>query len=111
MNPDGYNYNQGDYCYIGFEGPSPFMKNYLPDSGYRAENFPMAFYISAIGSPYTYTHHTVAESLDFASDYTYDSDFDETPLYNGYWSEPENDTWFVSRMRVFGNGAMFLPYW
>jgi len=112
MNLDGYNYNQGSYCYIGFEGSSPFMKNYLPDTQVRADNFPMAFYIYAIGPPYTQHYHkSIAESLDFASDYTYDCEFDETELYDGYWTYVTGKGWFICRMRVFGNGSMILPYW
>jgi hypothetical protein len=111
MNIDGYNSISGDYCYIGFEGTSPFMKNNLPEIGITAANFPCRFYRYLLGVDYPYLHRSVRESLNYASDHTYDCDFDDTCLYTGYWNYTTTPVtgWWFCHMRVFGNGNLQMP--
>jgi hypothetical protein len=117
MNLDGYNSNSGGYCYIGFEGASPFMGDYLPGTNVAAVNFPCCFYLRFLGwdMPY-YLPQQVDDSLDYASGNTYWCDFDESDLYTGYWmhtdvneGDPVTGWWFC-HMRVFGNGDLTLAY-
>ncbi|MEM2098924.1 MAG: hypothetical protein QXU99_04160 [Candidatus Bathyarchaeia archaeon] len=111
---EGYYSSSGDYCYIGFEGMSPFMINDLPDTGVSASYFPAYFYYKALGyvNPY---HQTIHDSLDYASYITYGVAFDQTALYNGYWkftNQSEGDPvtgWWFCHMRVFGNTNLWLP--
>jgi len=107
MDIDGYNSYSGDYCYIGFEGASPFMKNNLPGISETAVNFPARFYRYLLGYDYPYTHQSVSCSLDYASYYTYGGAFSSSDLYTGYWV-PAGGYWFC-HMRVFGNGDMEMP--
>ncbi|MGD6932789.1 MAG: hypothetical protein ACQCN5_01105, partial [Candidatus Bathyarchaeia archaeon] len=110
MSLDGYNSNTGDYCYIGFEGPSPFMLDILNGRDTSAWLFPIKFYSKALGfedpDPY-YLHQTVHDSLDFASQYCYDENFDDTELYQGYWQQKIYG-WFYVHMRVSGNSGMII---
>ena len=112
---DGYANPSGDYCYIGFEGPSPFMQYDLPETSVDAGWFPINFYIFALGYVYPW-HQNIYNSLDFASDETYGCSFSESPLYNGYWNyldeteaPPEGVGWWFCHMRVFGNTNLALP--
>jgi len=107
MDIDGYNNWSGDYCYIGFEGNSPFLTNNLPEFSVLTFWFPYAFYQCFLGAD-----EDVHNSLDYASDQTYECNFDETPLYNGYWRphEPDPSKSWRCCMRVFGNGGLTSPY-
>jgi hypothetical protein len=112
MDIDGYNNDEGDYCYIGFESNSPFMGDPLPGTAVLSADFPYYFYEYLLGWVYPYLHRTVHDSLNYASDCTYDCDFDDTDLYNGYWrptTTPVTGWWFC-HMRVFGNGNLQMPY-
>jgi hypothetical protein len=117
MDLDGYYSDAGSYTYIGFEGPSPFMINDLPETEDDACYFPLDFYWYALGNdnPYHY-RETISESLDFTSDINFGSEFDETPFYNGYWVHLDEEDappgavgWYFCHMRVLGNGDMVLP--
>lgn len=104
MRLDGYGSpGAPNYCYIGWEAPSPFIKNTLVDSPYsrKAGEFVERFYYNAI-----YNGYTANDALDAASYYCYGVDFDETPLYNGYWNKAFGKWWF-STLRVLGNGNMY----
>jgi hypothetical protein len=94
-----------DYCYIGFEGRSPFMANYLPGDGDLTVYFPY-FYESFIISG-----ESVWDSLDDASWNTYGCAFSGSDLYNGYWLPDKDDPTKYWRccMRVFGDASMTLP--
>jgi hypothetical protein len=122
MNLNGYTSTTGSYCYIGFEGRSPFMINDLPETEVQVDNFPKKFYEYALGYWDTYyypycEHQTISASLDYASENTFGASFDETPFYTGYWEYLDEDEappgadgwWWVGHMRVFGKGNMVLP--
>jgi hypothetical protein len=112
---NGFYWYSGDYCYIGFEGQSPFMKNYLPETQVQAYNFALDFYEAALGyhSQY-YQHQSIHNSLVYASWNTFGCSYQDSPFYDGYWvytppGEPVEGYWFC-HMRVLGNGNMLLPY-
>jgi hypothetical protein len=112
MDLDGYNSYEGDYCYIGFEGASPFMINTLPEGDDPTYYFPINFYDYAL-SYITMSYETIHDSLNYASWNTYGCAFQNSPLYTGYWrhtTTPVTGYWFC-HMRVFGNGDMYLPGW
>jgi len=111
---NGFSSSSGSYTYIGFQANSPFMGDYLPGTAVRTDNFPMAFYYAALGyhDPY-YLHWDIDDSLDYASFDTYGTTFCSTDLEDGYWRTVVingTDNYIFSRMRVFGNGDMELPY-
>lgn len=114
MDLDGYNSYSGSYCVIGWEGPSPFMINYLENTTHPAASFLYNFYVKALGYEDWY-HQTIQDSLDYAAALTYNCDFDQTPLYNGYWKHVIIDNvdygWFFVHMRVLGNAGMIIPMW
>jgi hypothetical protein len=108
-----YGYSSPDYsgyCYIGFEGPSPFMINLLPSpnpNSYQAWVFANKFYYNALISGLN-----IHQALDAASQYCYGVNFDLSPLYQGWWNKPDipnqdPDYWWYSRMRVFGNAGIY----
>lgn len=104
LRQDGYsNPDNTNYCYIGFEAPSLFMLNDLPESSptKQAWQFATDFYYESLLYGYN-----AREGLDAASQYCYDCDFDSTPLYSGYWFRAFGYWWF-SRIRVLGNGNMY----
>jgi hypothetical protein len=111
MTLDGYNNPSGNYCYIGWEGPSVMMIDCFNGTDCLASTFVYAFYYKALGfddpNPY-YLHQCPAESLDFASQIAYDLDFDGTELYTGYWQHADYG-WFYVHMRVMGNSYMLIP--
>ncbi len=118
---DGYNGMGGSYCYIGFEGNSPFMIDDLPESEVPSDYFPRYFYLHALGYyddeyPY-YEHQSIRDSLNFASWNTFGCSFNNSPFYEGYWVyldetevPPSAVGWWFCHMRVLGNGYMILPY-
>ena len=88
-----------NYCYIGFEGPSPFMINPLPGAPtYQAWQFVDEFYYHVL----FYDSNTII-ALDDASDILYGDSFDSTALYQGWWNEARGYFWY-SRMYVLCNG-------
>lgn len=116
MSTDGYDSADGSYCYIGWENISPFMINPTGYNGKSYKHFPYDFYRYALGIDNGHTHHTINQSLDYASSIVcgYGYDFDDTTLYNGYWQYhdadgDDYDGWWYCRMRVFGNGNLSLP--
>jgi hypothetical protein len=117
MNLTGYYYDGGlpeGYVFIGFEGPSPFMKNILNGTSVQAADFPVLFYEQALGyHTVYYVHRKISESLDYASANTFGVDFDDSIFYNGDWyyfTYGSNMTgWWLSRMRVLGNADRYKP--
>lgn len=118
MSTNGYGSpDYGNYCYIGFENASPWM---VDPTGYNSKfykHFPYYFYRYALGIDGGPTHHTIQESLDYASTLTcgWGYDFDDTSLYTGYWeykdvAGDDYDGWWYCRMRVLGNSNLNLPY-
>lgn len=118
MNLDGYNCNEGSFCYIGFEGPSPFMLGDNPGNPLNTApyNFIYAFYYKALGyddAQWYYEHQTVHTSLDYAAYLCYGTyTFSSTPYYQGYWvhvvTEEEDRGWFLVHMRVLGNSNLLV---
>lgn len=108
LNINGYYNDVGTYCYIGFEGPSPFMTEHLHGTQVYACDFPWYFYNRALGWGDGGQHHTIRQSLDYASANTFNSDFDDSAFYQGYW-KPCDYGGFFTRMRVLGNGAVYIP--
>ena len=102
----------GDYCYIGFEGPSPFMQYTFPGAYSRTDTFPKAFYYWALGNENPYhIHRSIDTSLDYAAQQTFGYQFESCRFSDGYWmytTQPVVGWWF-SHMRVYGNDDMVLP--
>jgi hypothetical protein len=111
-----------DYCYVGFETTSPWLKD--PPSagwtstGYKYGYYPYNFYSYALGFESYGWHQTIINSLDYAArstfgtknyqDYTYETSI----LYIGEWkafSLQGMEGWWYWRMRVFGDWDMILP--
>jgi hypothetical protein len=117
MSTNGYSSpDYGSYCYIGWENISPFMINPTGYNGKSYKHFPYYFYRYALGIDNGPTHHTIKQSLDYASSIAcgYLYDFDDTVLYSGEWvyqdaEGDDYDGWWYRRMRVFGNSNLNLP--
>lgn len=105
--------SNGDYCYIGFEGPSPFMQYTFPGAYSRTDTFPEAFYFKALGNDEPYhLHQPINTALDYAAEQTFGYQFEDCRFSDGYWmytTQPVVGWWF-SHMRVYGNGWSVLPY-
>jgi hypothetical protein len=108
MNLDGFNNDDGDYCVIGWEGPSPFMKEYNAYVGHYCHEFIEQFYNKALGYENYGYHQTIHASLNYASQYFYGCDFDETPLGTGWWCQSVYGNFYVT-MRVLGNSYLTIP--
>ncbi|TRZ50162.1 MAG: hypothetical protein D4S01_07195 [Dehalococcoidia bacterium] len=108
LNIDGY-HNDDDtlYCFIGFNNTSPPLHEEAEGGpyGYEYGNFVKYFYYFL-----TYHHETINEALDDAADWVFDSDFDDSALWEGFeWEHPEHGTQ-NGTMVVYGNGDNTLPY-
>jgi hypothetical protein len=119
LNINGYYSYIGDYCYIGFECSSPFMKNDLEGTQVQAYNFALYFYYYLLGyddDVYPiFEHESIRDRLDYASEQTFGCSFTQSPFYTGYWvyvdvGNEEYNGWWFCRMRVLGDGFMVLPY-
>ncbi|MEM4244030.1 MAG: hypothetical protein QXP44_04445 [Candidatus Bathyarchaeia archaeon] len=110
MSTDGYHSPSGSYCYIGWENISPFMVNPTNYNGKFYKDFVNHFYRYALGIDYGPTHHTIKQSLDYATLMTLGiQSLDDTTLYSGYW-DPGPGGWWYCRLRVYGNSNLILPY-
>jgi hypothetical protein len=112
-----------DYCYVGFETSSPFLKNTPPggwtSTGYQYGYVPYYFYEFALGYDNYGVHGTIIESLDYAAGTTFGHDNNNNPytfqssiLNHGNWfytSLQGMEGWWYWRMRVFGDSGMVLP--
>ncbi|MEM2098692.1 MAG: hypothetical protein QXU99_02955 [Candidatus Bathyarchaeia archaeon] len=110
---DGYtNPDASSYCYIGFENSSKPLKEEIPATGYSHSWFVYYFYDRALGWGSGSTHHTIQNSLNYASMQVFGGvPFHQCTLYTGYWdnySQPGQS--FYCRMRVYGNSNLYLPY-
>lgn len=124
MNLNGYTSSSGNYAYIGWETKSPWMKN-IPPSMWTTTNLPYAyfpyyFYRFALGIDNGGNHGTIKQSLDYAAwktfgyiSYPTKYNFGNSILNQGQWvyeDEVDPNGWWYSRMRVYGNGDITLPY-
>jgi hypothetical protein len=124
MNTNGYTSSSGSYTYIGWETKSPFMKDIPPDE-WTSTNlnyiyFPYYFYRYALGLDSSGIHRTITDSLDYAAwktfgyiNYPAPYNFGNSILNQGHWvyeDEVDPNGWWYSRMRVYGNGGLTLPY-
>jgi hypothetical protein len=106
--------NVGSYCYIGFENHSPWLGDVTGYNSLYFGYFAYYFYEYALGA-YDGQHHTVRDSLNFASQNTLGVAFGSSSLYNGWWWYNPDDMgqgsvgWWYNRMRVFGNADLSLP--
>lgn len=98
--------DSNDYAYIGFENISKWMCDNSEFGYYNYGDFVRRFYDYALGS-----HYSINDALDMAMlQVTLGmQDFGDSVLYNGYNAYAFGQTW-KSRMRVFGDGSMNLPY-
>jgi hypothetical protein len=110
---DAYHYSDStNYCYIGFEGDSPWICNVLPGTDYPLANFPECFYWCSIGfgaNLYDWVGpQNIHNSLDSGSWSTFGCYFDESTLYNGWWQQnlEYSSYWTYSSMKVFGNAGL-----
>jgi hypothetical protein len=97
----GYNASDtGSYCYIGFENPSKPIKEYCEGTDWNYFAFVAFFYFWALYSP----RHTIAQSLDYASNQVWGTNYEYTLLNRGY-----DDQGYRCYLRVFGNSNIYLP--
>jgi hypothetical protein len=99
--------DSGPNCFIGFKGVSKWIDGTAAgDSTYG--DFTVGFYLYALQDNYK-----INKALDYASQYVWDCNFNETDLYNGYWDWWEVEgmpaDWYYGQMRVYGNGNNLLP--
>jgi len=117
---DGYDDpDYSGYVYIGFENISKWMCDSSEFINYNYGEFVKRFYYYSM-----VYHSTINTALNWAMlDMTSgEENFGASGLYNGYWARnpafdpsqnstyPTNWEWWWSRMRVFGDGNMELPY-
>ncbi|MCW4009596.1 MAG: hypothetical protein NWF05_03130 [Candidatus Bathyarchaeota archaeon] len=112
---DGFNDpDSSDYCYIGFQNHSPWLHNAPLGWGSTPMGyFPYYFYRYAMGLDSGGIHEPIWLCLEYASMIHFTSDFEDTPLYNGWWewlvAENMTDAWWFNQMTVFGNSDIALP--
>ncbi|MEM2099372.1 MAG: hypothetical protein QXU99_06505 [Candidatus Bathyarchaeia archaeon] len=94
------------YAYIGFENISKWMCDNSEFVYYNYGDFVRHFYYYALVS-----HYQINTALNWAMlDMTFGAqNFGASALYNGYNAYAFGQTW-RSRMRVFGDGSMILPW-
>jgi hypothetical protein len=108
--------DSGSYCYVGWEGPSPWMIDYTGYDSVQYKWFPYFFYRYALGIDQGPTHHTIKQSLDYATNMVLGNGyyFGNSKFNTGEWipwpGDPPMGGWWYRRMRVFGNGNLILPY-
>ncbi|MGB9959719.1 MAG: hypothetical protein ACPLKQ_04275 [Candidatus Bathyarchaeales archaeon] len=121
LSTNGYDYPDTDpddnYVFIGFENISKTLSEWpTPNNNYKY--WLVFFYYAALSEG-----RNIKSALDRASELVWGpgTAFDDTPLYNGYWGYnpafnaskpreyPTNWDWWWSKMRVYGNGNMYLP--
>ncbi len=96
--------DNSNYCYIGFEGPSPGLSYTLPNSQQLGYDFANSFYYYAITNLLS-----VHDALNSASLYCYGTaNFASTPLYQGWWWTA-NGFWWFTTMRVLGDSLYCSP--
>jgi hypothetical protein len=100
MGLDGYNNpNTGtSHSYIGWECTSPLLNDTAPTTNEPNYNFLYRYYYYATGQ-YDSTIHSVKDSLDWASFWTFNCNFGNSPYAYGWLND--QGTW--TKMRVFGN--------
>jgi hypothetical protein len=121
MAKTGYsNPDSGDYCYIGWEGASAWLKN-VPDGPWTSTNkeygyFPYYFYMYLLGLDGSTLHHTVKQSLNWAAEQTFGEnyDFENSILNYPHWTycglgQGMSGWWYGNYIRVFGNSNIYLP--
>jgi hypothetical protein len=92
------------YCYISFQGGSPYLKDTLNNSNDIMYYFVYYFYQYLTGA-YNGGHHTVGQSLDYASQQLWGETYGACTLNTG-WVNSDN---YNCRMRVYGNGDYSIP--
>lgn len=94
------NPSSGD-CFIGFEDASmPITQKSANNTNYDHE-----LWLKQVGIRLSYSHSTVIQALDAASNQYFNCDFVETELYLGFtakWGE-DPDQWGPGQMKVYGN--------
>ena len=93
------NPSSGD-CFIGFEGAS------MPITQQSANStvFDYELWLKGVGIRLSYSHHTVKQALDGASNLYFHCDYMETELHLGFWAIWVEDQWGGSgKMKVYGN--------
>ena len=113
MSRNGYWCSSGDYCYIGWEGPSATMETILYGTSTNAAVFAENYYWFALGylnSANDYEHLTFGQALDAACLSIYGNYYTNTPLFNGYWTwVPDANSWWASYLQIFGNSYNSIP--
>lgn len=112
LSEDGYDDpDPGFNVFIGFEN---FSKPFLEPTNYSSfdyGNFASYFYYYAL--VYNQTaggRNSINDALNFAALDTMGKSFSQTILYGGYtYTHTDNSTW-QSRMRIFGNGNITIPW-
>ena len=113
---NGYNSpDYGSYCYVGWETISPWMVNPTGYNGVQYKWFPYYFYRYALGIDNYGVHANIKSSLDYAARMVFGPryNFGNSKLASGEWVNSTGiglGGWWYSRMRVFGNGNLILPY-
>jgi hypothetical protein len=124
MNINGYVSSSGSHTYIGWENNSPFMID-TPPTAYSSTNlqyrhFVTNFYRYALGYETNGVQQNVRDSLDYAAKMTFGViipnlyyNFNSSVLNVGQWLHETDfpgftNCWFYCKLRVFGNGAMYI---
>jgi hypothetical protein len=110
MSTNAFDYSDaGNYCYIGFENHSPWLKDATGYNGLSYGWFPYYFYRYATGVDNGGIHGTISASLQYASLMSLGTGYANSNLHNGWWfyntiaMGQGSVGWWFNTMRVFGN--------
>jgi len=105
LSSDGYgNPDQGEYCFIGFEGWSKPLSEATGYSGYVYGDFVKWFYQHALQG-----QRTVNGALDDGSYALGYESFGSTPFYQGWIENVTGYGNWPSKMHIYGNGNNYIP--
>ena len=94
--------SSGD-CFIGFKNASMPLTQVSANSS-NSDDYEI--WLKMVGMRLSSGHSTVIGALDYASDYYFDCDYDETELYLGFWAEWEDIGDGAGEMRIYGNSSI-----
>lgn len=91
--------SSGD-CFIGFEDASMPLTQQSANSSWCDYDL----WLKQVGIRLSYSHSTVHQALDQASNQYFDCDYDETELHLGFWADwGEEIGEGPGKMRIYGN--------
>lgn len=90
--------SSGD-CFIGFEDASMPLTQISEHSSWCDYEL----WLKQVGIRLTYSHYTVIQALDAASNQYFNRDYDETELYDGFTADWGDLGTGDGKMKVYGN--------